>query len=393
MACCTFLMSTSEFVIAGLLPDIADDFEVTEARAGLTVTVFALGMIGGAPAMALLTARVQRKVTLASSLIVFSIGMLASVLTDEFWVLIAARFVASVATSGFWTVGGLVAADLAGPARRAGAIAIVQSGGMMANVVGVPLGSFTGQMFGWRTAFWTLAGLAVLAAAVVVTLIPRDRHERVDLSLRRELAGVRSVRLWLLLATCVAVAGGTLSVFAFASPLLTDVAGLDDSLVPIALGVFGIGATIGQVTGGRLGNARPHRTAATAMATTAVVTAALVAFAGQSWAAVVLFGLLGFTGMAAFPVLISLSMHHGSEAPLLAAALPIAFVNVGITLGSLLAGVALDSGLAARGPLLVGLGASLLALVPFGTLLIANARSRSLVQGDAATRTASSIDA
>ena len=110
MACCTFLMSTSEFIIAGLLPDLAADFGISEARAGLTVTVFAFGMIGGAPLMALLTARVQRKVTLASSLVVFSGGMLVSVLTDDFWVLIAARFVASVATSGFWTVGGLVAA-------------------------------------------------------------------------------------------------------------------------------------------------------------------------------------------------------------------------------------------------------------------------------------------
>ncbi|WP_168700775.1 MFS transporter [Gordonia paraffinivorans] len=376
MACCTFLMSTSEFIIAGLLPDLAADFGISEARAGLTVTVFAFGMIGGAPLMALLTARVQRKVTLASSLVVFSGGMLVSVLTDDFWVLIAARFVASVATSGFWTVGGLVAADLAGPARRAGAIAIVQGGGMMANVVGVPLGSFAGQMFGWRTAFWALAALAVVAAAVVVTTVPRDRHERPRLSLRQEVSGVRSQRLWLVLATCVAVAGGTLSVFAFASPMLTGVVGLDASLVPVALGVFGVGATVGQITGGRLGNARPHRTAAIAMVATAVVTGSLLAFCGHSWAAVALLGLLGFTGMAAFPVLVSLSMHHGSEAPLLGAALPIAFVNVGITAGSFLAGVALESQLAARGPLVVGLAASLLALIPFAALLIMNARHR-----------------
>jgi DHA1 family inner membrane transport protein len=157
----TFLMLTTEFVVAGLLPEIAGDLGTSVSRAGLLITVFAAGMIVGAPAMALLTRRMQQRTTLLLALGVFAVAHVVVAVASSFALLLAARFVAAFAAGAFWSVASVVATRAAGPAASARALGLVGAGGMLANVVGVPLGAFAGQLSGWRGPFWALAVLAV----------------------------------------------------------------------------------------------------------------------------------------------------------------------------------------------------------------------------------------
>ena len=217
-------------------------------------------MILGAPVMPLITLRLPRRVTLVLALAVYAVAHVGSALTDSFAVLLAARFVAAVATGSFWALAAVAATALVGRQRRSTALGVVLGGGMLANVVGVPLGAVCGQVVGWRS---PCSGPWL-----------RSRHSRPSpwregcppspatgaLGRCARLSALRSGRLWLVLAVCVAVNAGVLSVYSFISPLLTARAGLPVSLVPAALVLFGVGAFVGNVLGGRVGDARPFAT-------------------------------------------------------------------------------------------------------------------------------------
>src|SRR5918997_6227282 len=159
----TFLMGTTEFVVAGLLREMAVDFEVSVAQAGLAITVFAVGMIIGTPSMALLTLRLPRRLTLTLALLLFTVGHVIVAITDSFGLMLAARCLTAFATGAFWAVAAVVAARIVGPAASSRALGIVLGGGMLANVLGVPIGAFGGLLAGWRGPFWALALLAALA--------------------------------------------------------------------------------------------------------------------------------------------------------------------------------------------------------------------------------------
>src|SRR5215208_2666005 len=174
LAAGTFLMGTTEFIIAGLLPQIAQDLNVFVAHAGLMITVFAVGMIMGTPGMAILTLRLPRRTTLTLALAVFAVGHIVVATGSGFQILLSARFLTALVTGAFWAVAAVVASRAAGPAASSRAIGVVLAGGMLANVVGVPLGAFAGQLVGWRAPFWVLAVLATLMAALVLRFVPHD---------------------------------------------------------------------------------------------------------------------------------------------------------------------------------------------------------------------------
>jgi DHA1 family inner membrane transport protein len=354
LAAGTFLMLTSEFVVAGLLPEIAGDLDVSVAGAGLLITVFALGMIVGAPAMALLTRRLPRRVTLVLALAVFAAGHVVVALAASFPLVLAARFGTAVATGAFWAVASVVATRAAGPAGSSRALGLVGAGGMLANVVGVPLGAFAGQLAGWRGPFWALAALAVVAVALIARHVPDDDPDRGTVPLRGELAALRSGRLWLVLAACATTTGGVLSAYSFVSPLLTDRAGIAVGLVPVVLVGFGIGTLVGSIAGGRLGDVRPHATTTGVAVATAVVLAAIALVSAHAAPTVVLIGLLGLVGLSANPVLIALAVRFAGAGATLGAALTVSAFNVGTAAGTWAAGLALGSGLGAVGPVVVG---------------------------------------
>ncbi|MFI0226781.1 MFS transporter [Streptomyces lydicus] len=370
----TFLMGTTEFVVAGLLPEIAGDLPVSVARSGLLITVFAVGMIVGAPLMAMLTLRMPRRLTLMLALGVFAAGHVIVALGSSFALLLAARFLTALATGAFWAVANVVATHTVGPAARSRALGLVGAGGMLANVLGVPLGAFAGHLMGWRGPFWALAVLAVAAIGLIGRTVPHDGPEHQAVSIRSELAALRSGRLWLALAACATTTGGVLAAYSYLSPLLTDRAGIAAGLVPLVLVGFGIGALAGSVIGGRLGDVRPHATTLVAAATATLLLLAICLLSGYATVTVVLIALLGFFGLGANPVLIALSVRFAGQAPALGSALSVSAFNLGTAVGSWFAGLALGSPLGTTGPAVVGTAIAALTLLPTAALALTQRR-------------------
>ena len=368
----TFLMGTTEFMVAGLLPEMADDLGVSVARAGLLITAFAVGMIIGSPAMAILTLRMPRRLTLQLALIVFALGHVLAAVTGRFEVILAARVLTALATGAFWSVGAVVATEAAGPAASSRALGVVIGGLTLANVIGVPLGSFAGQLAGWQGPFWVLAVLALAAAAVIGRFIPPAQTGQAP-SIRREFTALRSSDLWLALAASALIMGGVLATYTFISPLLTEQAHIPVRLVPLVLIGFGAGALGGTLTGGRLGDRRPLAITITAAAATALVLLALTVASGSAVLTVLLVVLMGLTGFAVNPVVTALAVRFGGAAPTLAAALSTAGFNVGVAAGSWGAGIALDSPLGPIGPPLLGTVVAAATLVPLAALAVRKA--------------------
>ncbi|MFF1688397.1 MULTISPECIES: MFS transporter [unclassified Streptomyces] len=360
----TFLMGTTEFVVAGLLPEIAGDLQVSVARTGLLITVFAVGMIVGAPSMAMLTRRMPPRLTLMLALAVFAAGHVIVALGSSFTLLLVARFVTALATGAFWAVANVAAARAAGPAASSRALGLVGAGAMLANVVGVPLGAFAGQAMGWRGPFWVLAVLAIAAIGLIARAVPHDAPDTQAASIRSELKALRSGRLWLALAACTTTTGGVLAAYSYISPLLTGRAGISAGLVPLVLVGFGVGALIGSLVGGRLGDARPHAVTIVAAAGATVLLLAISLFSGHAVATVVLVALLGFFGLGANPVLISLAVRFAGKAPALGSALSVSAFNLGTAVGSWIAGLTLSTSLGSVGPAVVGTVIAALTLIP-----------------------------
>ena len=372
----TFLMGTTEFVVAGLLPEIASDVQVSVARAGLLITVFAVGMIIGAPLMAMLTLRLPKRWTLVLALGIFAVGHVILALGSSFALLLVARFVTALATGAFWAVANVVAARAAGPAASSRALGVVGAGAMLANVVGVPLGSFAGQLMGWRGPFWALAVLSAAATVLIARKVPRDTGDGSQaVSVRSELSAVRSGRLWLALAACVTTAGGVMSTYTYISPLLTDRAHLAAGIVPLVLAGFGVGALAGFLVGGRLGDRRPYMTTIVAPAVTTLLLLALCLLSGQAAPTIVLVVLLGLFGLGANPVLIALGVRFAGKAPTLGSALTVSAFNLGTAVGSWIAGIALESSLGTTGPAAVGTVIAALTLIPTITIALTQRRS------------------
>ncbi|WP_329353187.1 MFS transporter [Streptomyces sp. NBC_01261] len=372
LAAGTFLMGTTEFVIAGLLPEISEDLNVSVSQAGLLITAFAAGMIVGAPAMAIATLRLPRRSTLVLALVVFALGHVVAALSSSFAAVLAARVVTALATGAFWCVGAVVATTAAGPAATSRALGLLLGGMNLANVAGVPLGSWLGQVSDWRGPFWVLAALSAGAAAVIGRFVP-DEERRETRSVRAEFTALRQGRVWLALSAIALLLGGVLATYTYISPLLTERAGLPAWAVPLVLTGYGLGALLGTTVGGRMGDRRPLATLVTTAAASTLVLFLLVFLSTSPVASVVLVTVMGVTGFAATPVLGALVMRFAGSAPTLASALSSSASNVGIAIGSGVAGIALGSSLRQAGPPLVGTVAAALTLVPLTALVLMRA--------------------
>ncbi|MFJ8605485.1 MFS transporter [Streptomyces shenzhenensis] len=370
LAAGTFLMGTTEFVIAGILPDIAPDLGASVSHAGLLITAFAVGMIVGGPTMALATLRLPQRLTLVLALAVFAAGHIVAALTGSFTVVLAARFVTALATGAFWAVGFVIATTAAGLANATRAVSVMMGGLTLANVVGVPAGSLAGHVTGWRGLFWALAALAALAAAVIGRFIPRMKRH-VPVSVRGEIRALRQGRLWLALAAAVLIMGGVLATYTYVTLLLTDRAGIPAGAVPLVLVAFGAGALGGTAIGGRFGDRRPMTTTIPAAAATALVLLALIPLSTTPAAAIALIFLMALTGFTINPVVTALAVHFADDAPTLTSALTTSAYNTGIAVGSALAGQALASSLGLSGPALVGAVFAGLTLLPLIALALA----------------------
>jgi DHA1 family inner membrane transport protein len=251
---------------------------------------------------------------------------------------------------------------------------------MLANVVGVPIGAFAGQLSGWRGPFWALAVLALIAVPLIARHVPREGPDQQPVALRAELAAMRSVRLWLVLAACATTTGGVLSAYSYISPLLTDRAGIAIGWVPLVLVGFGAGSLVGTIVGGRLGDGHPHATTIAVAASTTVVLLAICLLSAHAVPTVLLVVLLGLIGLSANPVLSSLVVRFSGVAPTLEVAMSVSAYNLGTAIGSWGAGRALDSGVGATGPAVVGTSFAVVTLVPTVANAVLQRRGPATVQ-------------
>ncbi|MFI0242918.1 MFS transporter [Streptomyces sp. NPDC016845] len=374
----TFIMGTSEMIVTGLLPQLSGALGVSVSSAGMLITVFAVGMMIGAPVMSLATLRLPRRNALITALLVFAAGHVLGALSSSLGPALVGRFAAALGNGTFWAVGAVIATAAAGPAASTRAMGVMVGGTTLANVVGVPLGTAAGQLSGWQAPFWVLAALAV-AAAVIVRQLPADRGGA-DSTLRAETASLKHPRLWLVYLAIALIQGGIMAAYSYVAPLLTDRAGLAEAAVPLSMLGFGAGALVGTTLGGRRGDSKPYGTLIPATAATAAVLAAITLWATNSVVAVVLVVLLGAAGFATNPVVVGEVVGVAGAGRALPMALATSAFQVGIALGSWIGGAALTSALDLQGPPLTGMVLALLALVPLGLLAASRRKTGSVPQ-------------
>lgn len=337
-----FALGTSEFMLSGLLPPIADDMDVSIPRAGLLISAFAIGMVIGAPLLAVATLRLPRRTTLIALISVFGLGQVAGALAPTYEVLFVSRVVSAFACAGFWAVGAAVAIAMVPVNARARAMAVMIGGLSIANVLGVPLGAFLGENLGWRSAFWAVGAASAVALVGVSTLIPRIPLPEEKPQLRREVAIYRDRQVWLSIVITALAAGGVFCAFSYLAPLLTDVAGLDSGWVPTVLGLFGVGALVGTTIGGRVADAHLFGVLLSGIAASTVFLAALALFGANQAAVIVLSFLLGVSAFYTAPALNARMFNVAGAAPTLAGATTTAAFNLGNTGGPWLGGTVID---------------------------------------------------
>ncbi|MET8416082.1 Cmx/CmrA family chloramphenicol efflux MFS transporter [Streptomyces sp. NPDC005134] len=358
-----FALGTSEFMLSGLLPPIADDMNVSIPRAGLLISAFAIGMVIGAPLLAVATLRLPRRTTLIALISVFGLGQVAGALAPTYEVLFASRVVSAFACAGFWAVGAAVAIAMVPVNARARAMAVMIGGLSIANVLGVPLGAFLGENLGWRSAFWAVGAASAVALAGVATLIPRIPLPAEKPQLKREMSIYRDRQVWLSIVVTALAAGGVFCAFSYLAPLLTDVAGLDSGWVPTVLALFGIGALIGTTIGGRVADAHLFGVLMSGIAASTVFLVALALFASNQVAAIALAFLLGLSAFYTAPALNARMFNIAGAAPTLAGATTTAAFNLGNTGGPWLGGTVIDADLGFAATAWAGAAMTVLALV------------------------------
>ena len=338
-----FGIGTGEFAIMGLLPEVARDLNVSIPTAGHVISAYALGVVVGAPVLAVLGARWRRRSLLVALMLVFALGNFASAVAPGYLSLNLLRFMAGLPHGTYFGVAALVAAGLAPPGRRARAIATVMLGLTVATVVGVPLSAWLGEALGWRAAF-VFVGLIGLGAAWMVRRHVPDTPADAHASPLRELGALRRLQVWLTLGIGAVGFGGLFAVFSYVKPTLIEVAGLSVSRVPLVLAVFGLGMVAGNVVGARLADRHLTRTIGGVLVWAALVLGAFCFTASHAVAATVTIFFIGTT-VALAPALQIRLMDVAGDAQTLAAALNHSAFNVANALGAWLGGLAIAGGL------------------------------------------------
>lgn len=344
-----YAIGTTEFVIVGLLPTVAKDLAITLPLAGLIVSVYALGVTFGAPVMTALTGRLERKPLLLGLMVLFIAGNTLAAFSASYELLLVARVLTALAHGVFFSVGSTIAADLVPENRRASAIALMFMGLTVAIVTGVPLGTFIGQTFGWRATFAAVAGLGAVAFVGIALLLPGKITKAPPASIMDQVRVLGSGRLLLVFGMTALGYGGTFVAFTYLATILETITGFAASQVSLILILYGAAIAAGNLTGGRLANARPARALAWLFLAQALVLAAFTVTAGHPVPALITLVLLGFLSFANVPGLqlyvVQLAKVHRLGAVDTASALNIAAFNLGIALGAWIGGLVVGSSL------------------------------------------------
>jgi DHA1 family inner membrane transport protein len=345
LAISAFAIGTTEFLIMGLLPDVARDLNVTIPAAGLLVTGYALGVAAGAPLLAALTSRMPRKLALQLLMGVFIVGNVLCALAPNYSMLMVARVVASFAHGSFFGIGAVVAASLVPQEKRASAIALMFTGLTLATVLGVPFGTAIGQQFGWRVAFWIVSGFGVISLIGVTALVP-NHHDSGPVGLGHEVRVLRDPQVWLALGMTVVGFGGVFVVFTYIAPILEQVSGFSPRGVTLMLVLFGVGLTLGNMLGGKLADRALMPSLMGILVVLALVMAIFTKTSHASVPAAITVFVWGIAAFATVPPLQMRVVAKAAAAPNLASTLNIGAFNVGNAMGAWMGGLAITHGVA-----------------------------------------------
>ncbi|MGW5879358.1 MFS transporter [Nocardiopsis terrae] len=361
-----FGIGLTEFVIMGLLPEVGADFGVTPTVAGHLISGYALAVAVGGVGLTALLNRVDRKHALLLLMGLFIAGNLTSALAPVYEAMLAGRILAALCHGAFFGIGAVLAADLVPVNRRAAAISIMFTGLTTATVLGVPFGTLLGQALGWRSTFWAITAIGVLAFTGITALVPATHRPSARAGtggaaptasaprLRAELSAFRSTQVWFSLAATVLGFGGMFGGFTYIAFTLTEVSGFPATAVPWLLVLFGAGLFAGNLLGGRAADRNPGRTLLVLFTLLTLVLAAFALVAHLRWAALVALLAMGFLGFATVPGLQMRIMGFAAKAPTLASGANIAAFNLGNALGAWAGGLGLAAGLGYTSPLWAG---------------------------------------
>ncbi|MBT2533930.1 MFS transporter [Arthrobacter sp. ISL-48] len=362
-----FGIGLTEFVILGLLPEVAADFAVSIPVAGHLVSGYALSVAVGGVLVTAATAALRPKTVLCALMVLFILGNLLSAVAGDYATMFAGRVVAALCHGAFFGIGAVLASNLVTPDRKARAISIMFAGLTIANVLGVPMGTFLGQQLGWRSTFWAITVVGVIALAGLVAYVPaQDAAQRGPGQLRRELGAFTSGQVWLSILVTVFGFGAMFGAFTYIAPMLTSLAGMPAEAVPWMLVVFGAGLFTGNIIGGRAADGNLDKSLLVLLSTLTIVLLVFTITVHNPWGAAVTLFLLGAVGFAAVPGMQTRVLSFAHRAPTLASGVNISAFNLGNAIGAYLGGTTIAAGLGLSSPVWVGAGLAVTAVALMG---------------------------
>ncbi|GAB4587039.1 MFS transporter [Nocardia sp. IFM 10818] len=356
-----FAMGSAEFLLAGVLPAVAADIDVSLATVGGLITAFAIGVVLGGPPFAVVSLHWPRRTALVLTQLAFAGSVAAGLIIGSYSALLVTRFVAGLAYAGFFAVAAVTAVGLVPTDRAARASGVVISGLGLAMILGGPVGTFIGYRTGWQGGFWLVVVLTVVAAAIVAVVMP-PTSAGTEPSIQREFATMRRPRLWLVYAATLLSTAAYMITFNYLAELLTAVTGISETWLAPVLVLFGIGAYIGLAIGGRISDRHPHRALVTGAAGVALCSTLIAVLAGQAAVVVPLVLLLGVFGFVLNPAIYGRVFAIAADAPTLAGATTVSAFQLGISLVPVFAGLALNSGAPITAVPWIGAGLALLTI-------------------------------
>lgn len=370
-----FCIGTTEFVAMGLIQEIAKDLQVSIPDAGYFISAYALGVVIGAPIIAITCAQIPRKKLLLVLMLFYGIANTLTALADTPETVLLSRFIAGLPHGAYFGIGALVAAELVNPNRRSTAIALMMMGLTIATVIGVPLATWIGQQFGWRSGFIFSALIAFLTLIAIIAFVPHIPVHKTA-SIKNELAGLKNINIWLTLAVGAIGFGGMFSVYSYISPILTEYTQTDIIVVPFALAIWGIGMVVGGLLAGHFADKNLNKTIVGVLISSAI-TFLLVSFMmDYIFTALIGLFLIGMTVIGLASTLQIRLMEVAGNAQSLAASLNHSAFNLANALGAYLGGVVLTQNMGWLAPIQIGSALSLSGLIIFIIALLVEKNSQ-----------------
>ncbi|MDI3405704.1 MFS transporter [Streptomyces cavernicola] len=357
-----FAMVTSEFVVAGLMPQMAEGLGATIPQIGYLITAFAVAMAVGGPFLTMALMKLRPKPALLVLFVVFLVGNALAATATGYGVMLTARIITGIAAQAFFGVAISVCSAVTREEIRGRAIGVAMNGLMLGTLLGLPMATFIGGHLGWRAAFWAISLLTVIAAVATFFGVPRlERPGSSSGTFREEAQVFKKPRLWLVLSTSTLIIGATFSAFSYFNPILTEVSGFSEGTVPVLLIAYGAATVIGNSVVGHLADRRTVSVQVVGLVLNTLFLAGFAVFAEVSAAAVVLMMGIGLVGVTMNPAMATRVQRTGNPGPLVNT-VHSSFITLGVIIGSSLGGVFVES-FGLRSPLWLGAAIAVLGLV------------------------------